>query len=61
LAIISIAARSLAVVAMSQLGAAGYAQAALEAGAAAFVAKDRLWVDLVLALLQVEGARSTLR
>jgi DNA-binding NarL/FixJ family response regulator len=42
----------LVVVAMSQLGAAGYAQAALEAGAAAFVDKDRLRMDLVPAIIQ---------
>ena len=52
---------SLAIVAMSQLGAAGYAQAALAAGAAAFVDKDRLRVDLVPALLQVTGALNTLQ
>lgn len=43
---------SLVVVVMSQLGSAGYAQIALEAGAAAFVDKDQLRADLASALLQ---------
>ena len=43
---------SLHVVAMSQLGAAGYAQAALAAGAAAFVDKDRLRAELLPAILE---------
>jgi DNA-binding NarL/FixJ family response regulator len=43
---------ALAVVAMSQLGEAGYSQAALEAGATAFVDKDRLRIDLVSAIVQ---------
>jgi DNA-binding NarL/FixJ family response regulator len=43
---------TLAVVAMSQLGAAGYAQVALKAGAAAFVDKDRLRMDLVSEIVQ---------
>jgi DNA-binding NarL/FixJ family response regulator len=41
-----------AIVAMCQLGAAGYAQKALDAGAAAFVDKDLLRLELVPALLQ---------
>jgi len=48
---------SLEVVAMSQLGAAGYAQAALAAGASAFVDKDQLRVDLAPAILQVANSR----
>ena len=49
------------VVAFSQLGSAGYAQAALEAGADIFVDKDRLRVDLVPAILQVTGALESLQ
>jgi len=52
---------SLDVVAMSQLGAAGYVQAALAAGADAFVDKDRLQVDLVPAIIQAAGARNGLQ
>ena len=52
---------SLEVVAMSQLGAAGYAQAALAAGADAFVDKDRLRVDLVPAIIQAASARNGLQ
>jgi DNA-binding NarL/FixJ family response regulator len=52
---------SLAVVAMSQLGAAGYAQVALEAGATAFVDKDRLRADLAPAILQAGCGPNTLR
>lgn len=40
------------VVAMGQLGSAGYAQAALAAGAAIFVDTDRLQSELALALQQ---------
>jgi DNA-binding NarL/FixJ family response regulator len=49
---------ALAVVAMSQLGEAGYSQAALEAGAAAFVDKDRLRIDLVPAIVQAVRSRA---
>ena len=52
---------ALEVVAMSQLGAAGYAQAALAAGAAAFVDKDRLRVELAPAILRVACAREILQ
>jgi DNA-binding NarL/FixJ family response regulator len=46
------------VVAMSQLGAAGYAQAALAAGADVFVDKDRLRVDLAPAILEAACAQN---
>jgi DNA-binding NarL/FixJ family response regulator len=46
------------VVAFSQLGSAGYAQAALAAGADIFVDKDRLRADLVPAILQAVYSRS---
>jgi DNA-binding NarL/FixJ family response regulator len=49
---------TLEIVVMSQLGAAGYAQAALSAGAAAFVDKDRLRVELAPAILQAACARN---
>lgn len=52
---------SLAVVAMCQLGSAGYAQAALDAGADAFVDKDRLRIELVPTILQAACARQTMR
>ncbi|KPV48842.1 hypothetical protein SE17_35890, partial [Kouleothrix aurantiaca] len=45
------------VVAMSQLGSAGYAQAALAAGATAFVDKDRLQIDLVPVLNDLMACR----
>jgi DNA-binding NarL/FixJ family response regulator len=49
---------TLAVVAMSQLGDAGYSQAAMHAGAAAFVDKDRLRIDLVPAIVQAVCSRT---
>ena len=52
---------ALEVVAMSQLGAAGYAQAALAAGAAVFVDKDQLRAELAPAILQVTCARNILQ
>ena len=48
----------LEVVALSQLGSAGYAQAALAAGADIFVDKDRLRIDLVPAIVQAVYSRS---
>jgi DNA-binding NarL/FixJ family response regulator len=45
-----------AIVALSQLGSAGYTHAALAAGADLFVDKDRMQVDLVPAILQIAGA-----
>lgn len=47
---------SLPVIALSQLGSAGYAQAALAAGADMFVDKDRLQADLVPAIIQAARA-----
>jgi DNA-binding NarL/FixJ family response regulator len=47
----------MAVVAMSQLGSAGYAQAALEAGADCFVDKDSLLAELGPAIRRAVDAR----
>jgi DNA-binding NarL/FixJ family response regulator len=48
------------IVGMSHLGTAGYAQAALDAGADTFVDKDDLKARLLPAILQIADARNTL-